>query len=160
MFFHLGKDLWIEIVLDLGNKEVFFQKGGMTIFGQNLVILAIVECTIDVPYGVSLSETPTNILHPWLCFLLIISYMLQLIDGRLLNQAVTNIFCPRVYFSQEQLFSKQSSPKVSNFFTKLRNCILLPKLFWPTVRKNCSSDWEELLNSRLKAENLQNFWDH
>ena len=25
------------------------------------------------------------------------------------------------------------------------NGILLPKLFWPTVRKNCSSDWEKLL---------------
>ena len=23
--------------------------------------------------------------------------------------------------------------------------ILLPKLFWPTARKNCSSDWEKLL---------------
>ena len=32
---------------------------------------------------------------------------------------------------------------------------LLPKLFWPTGRKNCSSDQEKLLNSRLKAENLQ-----
>ena len=32
-----------------------------------------------------------------------------------------------------------------------RNCILLPKLFRPTVRKNCSSDREKL---------LQNFWDH
>ena len=26
-----------------------------------------------------------------------------------------------------------------------RNGILLPKLFWPTVRKNCSSDRETLL---------------
>ena len=33
------------------------------------------------------------------------------------------------------------------------NGILLPKLFWPTVRKNCSSDQEKVLN-------LQNFWDH
>ena len=33
--------------------------------------------------------------------------------------------------------------KVSIFQT--RNCILLPKLFWPTVRKNCSSDREKLL---------------
>ena len=38
--------------------------------------------------------------------------------------------------------------------------ILLPKLFWPTVRKNCSSDREIFWNSRLKAENLQNIWDH
>ena len=28
--------------------------------------------------------------------------------------------------------------------------ILLPKLFWSTVRKNCSSDWEKLL--KFEAE--------
>ena len=28
--------------------------------------------------------------------------------------------------------------------------ILLPKLLWPTVRKNCSSDWEKLL--KFEAE--------
>ena len=31
-----------------------------------------------------------------------------------------------------------------------RNGILFPKLFWPTVRKNCSSDWEKLL--KFKSE--------
>ena len=30
------------------------------------------------------------------------------------------------------------------------NGILLPKLFWPTVRKKCSSDWENLL--KFEAE--------
>ena len=39
------------------------------------------------------------------------------------------------------------------------NGILLPKLFWPTVRKNCSSDRKNSWNSRLKADNLQTFWD-
>ena len=32
-----------------------------------------------------------------------------------------------------------------------KNGILFPKLFWPTVRKNCSSDWEKLL--KFEAEN-------
>ena len=32
----------------------------------------------------------------------------------------------------------------------IKNGILLPKLFWPTVRKNCSSDWEKLL--KFEAE--------
>ena len=45
-------------------------------------------------------------------------------------------------------------------FHKRRNGILLTKLFWPTVRKNCFSDWEKFWNSRLKAKNLQNVWDH
>ena len=30
------------------------------------------------------------------------------------------------------------------------NGILLPKLFWPTGSKNCSSDWEKLL--KFEAE--------
>ena len=42
--------------------------------------------------------------------------------------------------------------KLSNArcFTIVRIGILLPKLFWPTVRKNCSSDREKLL--KLEAE--------
>ena len=48
-----------------------------------------------------------------------------------------------------------------HFFSKQKGFgILLPNLFWPTVRKNCSSDRENFWNSRLKAENFQNFWDH
>ena len=34
--------------------------------------------------------------------------------------------------------------------TNWRNGILLPKLFWPTVRKNCSTDWEKFL--KFEAE--------
>ena len=33
------------------------------------------------------------------------------------------------------------------------NGILLPKLFWPTVRENCSSDREKLL--KFKAEDQE-----
>ena len=40
---------------------------------------------------------------------------------------------------------------------KEKTGILLPKLFWPTVRKNCSSDREKLWNSRLKTKNMKNF---
>ena len=35
-------------------------------------------------------------------------------------------------------------------FDIMRFGILLPKLFWPTVRRNCSSDWEKLL--KFEAE--------
>ena len=34
------------------------------------------------------------------------------------------------------------------------NGILLPKLIWPTVRKNCSRDQKNFWNSRLKAQNF------
>ena len=46
------------------------------------------------------------------------------------------------------LFSKSMENK-SNIFPII-NGILLPKLFWPTVRKKCSSDREKLL--KLEAE--------
>ena len=41
------------------------------------------------------------------------------------------------------MFSYTSTPFVTNG-------ILFPKLFWLTVRKNCSSDWEKLL--KFEAE--------
>ena len=59
--------------------------------------------------------------------------------------------------------SHKEQPVIGILFPYITgNGILLPKLFWPTVRENCSSDREKLQNwnSRLKAENLQNFWDH
>ena len=43
-----------------------------------------------------------------------------------------------------------ASAEMSGFY---RNGILLPKLFLPTVRKNCSSDREKLL--KFKAESRE-----
>ena len=40
---------------------------------------------------------------------------------------------------------------------KVRNGILLPKLFWPTVRKNSSSYWEKLLKFEAKSREFVNF---
>ena len=42
------------------------------------------------------------------------------------------------------------------------NGIISPKLFWPTVRRNCSSDWEKLLKFEFEAEGWEfsKFWDH
>ena len=47
------------------------------------------------------------------------------------------------------------------FFRKqqMRNGILLPKLFWPTVRKNCSSDREKLLKFEAEHGQNQTFFD-
>ena len=44
--------------------------------------------------------------------------------------------------------------------TEKNNGILLPKLFWPTVRKIVLVIEKNISNSRLKDENLQKFWDH
>ena len=38
-----------------------------------------------------------------------------------------------------------------------RFSILLPKLFWPTVRKNCFVIEKNFWNSRLKTKNMQTF---
>ena len=49
---------------------------------------------------------------------------------------------------------------VVRFDFVLRIGILLPKLFWPTVRKIVLLIEKYFWNSRLKAKNLQNIWDH
>ena len=36
------------------------------------------------------------------------------------------------------------------------NSILLPKFFWPTVRKLCSSDWEKLLEFDAEGREFAN----
>ena len=38
------------------------------------------------------------------------------------------------------------------------NSIFLPKLFWPTVRKNCSSDREKLLKFEGEGQEFANFF--
>ena len=43
--------------------------------------------------------------------------------------------------------------QVSGYRRSPKNGILLPKLFWPTVRKNCSRDQEKLL--KFEAEGLE-----
>ena len=40
---------------------------------------------------------------------------------------------------------------------KKLNCILLPKLFRPTVRKNCSSDQEKLLKFEAEGREFAKF---
>ena len=39
----------------------------------------------------------------------------------------------------------------------VRNGILLPKLFWPIVRKHCSSDREKLLKYKAEGRELAKF---
>ena len=38
----------------------------------------------------------------------------------------------------------------------LKNGILLPKLFRPAVRKNCSSEWEKLLKFEAEGREFAN----
>ena len=40
---------------------------------------------------------------------------------------------------------------------KIKNDILLPKLFWPTVRNNCSSDQEKLLKFEAESREFAEF---
>ena len=40
---------------------------------------------------------------------------------------------------------------------RIKNGILLPKLFWPTVRKNCSSDREKLLKFEAEGREFAKF---
>ena len=40
---------------------------------------------------------------------------------------------------------------------QINNGILLPKLFWPTVRKNCSSDREKRLKFEAEGREFAKF---
>ena len=40
----------------------------------------------------------------------------------------------------------------------LRSGILLPKFFWSTVRKKCSSDWEKLLKFEAEGREFAKFF--
>ena len=52
----------------------------------------------------------------------------------------------------------QKTLQVSKFTVKIfNNGILLPKLGWSTVRKDCSSDWEKLLKFEAEGPEFANF---
>ena len=44
-----------------------------------------------------------------------------------------------------------------NAYNTESNGILLPKLFWPTVRKNCSSDREKLWKFKVEGPEFAKF---
>ena len=46
---------------------------------------------------------------------------------------------------------------VFEFKNKEKNGILLPKLFWPTVRKKCSTDREKLLKFKVEGREFAKF---
>ena len=90
-----------------------------------------------------------------------------LIVGKTMFYVITILFFSK--YCSHLLWEKQSLHNLMFFwvidvetidFVKISIGILFQKFFWPTVRKNCSSDWEKTFdNSRLKAKNLQDFWD-
>ena len=92
-----------------------------------------------------------------------------------LTPTYTKVYATSCYYSQSSdilgyvlsllwtcsgaFFQPPQKTQCNDRFAK-KNGISLPKLFWPTVRNNCSSDRQKFWNSRLKAKNLQNFRDH
>ena len=63
-------------------------------------------------------------------------------------------FSFNLFKSNGKLFDFKSGTKENNFVT--RSGILLPKLFWPTVRKNCSSHQEKLLKFEAEGQEFAN----
>ena len=56
-------------------------------------------------------------------------------------------------------FPAPGGPDNQTTLPRLRNGIFLPKLFRPTVWKNCSSDWEKLLKFEAACREFQKVWD-
>ena len=74
-----------------------------------------------------------------------------------------------VFFPKKTFFVTNVSIKafiyVTGNYCNALNGILLPKLFWPTVRKNCSSDREKVAKVLRSLEQFiqtvkgqNNFW--
>ena len=60
-----------------------------------------------------------------------------------------------VAYNHNSIWNLAENIFLQTFFE--RNGILLPKLFWPTVRKNCSSDWEKLLKFKAEGREFAKF---
>ena len=65
---------------------------------------------------------------------------------------LTRKILPSKYRKDLQFLMRKKTIK-----SALRNDILLPKLFLPTVRKNCFSDWEKLLKFEAERQEFANF---
>ena len=56
-----------------------------------------------------------------------------------------------------QMFFLKKTVKCQKLSTLKLNGILLPKLFWPTVRTNCSNDREQLLKFKAQGQEFSKF---
>ena len=67
------------------------------------------------------------------------------------------LYCRDLFFAE-----LNASPILDSFYLLFRNFsvkngILLPKLFWPTVRKNCSNDREQFLKFEAEGREFAKF---
>ena len=66
-----------------------------------------------------------------------------------------------MYHSHSDKFSRKGGKNLLVIWTRFQkkggNGILLPKLFWPTVRKSCSSDREKLLKFVAEGQEFAKF---
>ena len=78
------------------------------------------------------------------------------------NFFLANLLSAKGNFTGAMHHYKQSVQMKPNYaaalqFILVRNGILLPKLSWPTVRKNCSSGREKLLKFEAKGREFAKF---
>ena len=71
-------------------------------------------------------------------------------------------FCPCIVSAVQIQFIKQKIEILRQLFelaaiSKFKNGILLPEFFWPTVRKKCSSDREQLLKFEAEGQEFAKF---
>ena len=58
-------------------------------------------------------------------------------------------------------FEKETEKEMlKNIYYSCKNGILLSKLFWPTVRKNCSNEWEKLLKFEAEGRECAKCFSH
>ena len=74
------------------------------------------------------------------------------------NYTSWNAFSSGTYWNPRPFQSGQAWHRTRKSWTMGKNNgILLPKLFWPTVRKSCSSDREKLLKFEAEGREFSKF---
>ena len=73
-----------------------------------------------------------------------------------LAEHMGNLHCEHISLGTSR---KKRKEKVTTTlsYAYIYSGILLPKLFWPTVRKNCSSDWEKILKFEAEGREFAKF---
>ena len=74
------------------------------------------------------------------------------------NQMIYNFSCSNSQILKTDLpTKKQTNKNAKKRAERASNGILLPTLFWPTVRKNCSSDRENVLKFEAEGREFAKF---
>ena len=112
-----------------------------------------VICGWNVYFGNKASSWCTDRGGPLILDDVILLFVLRILQLKLFQSNFDSYFLLHIFWDWWHSIQTNTEVFVFETFVPKKNNILLPKLFWPTVRKNCSSDREKLLKFGAESEN-------